>query len=382
MTFKQSKKSKTVSTLLFATIPLPIIIAACTTVKTVGQVAMKFKAQDKIDLADLLSAATGGSFANGMTSYQNDGNENLTTRAGLNVTKAAAITAIKANLGIGVDNKLLSNNEFGIKFNKLLEENQQLSEIDLQNIDSVLISMPSSADKTTLNDYLPSSWVSPIVTEEITFILKAKQDQQFSHSSATELKISGPVKIKLTDYRRIDETSLVKQDNQTIQVLGSKPMTNPKNSDLLTALNETFSIEDAKFATPLFPIWNIKKDGTPKWFQGSTNNPVKHSLTDEQIEQLIQLWKDAKPDAAVNSKGDFPAVRVKRAVEKVNFSLADGVNAETTVTPSSDKYSVKVNLSLDLMQHWSWNYQMAYSDAIRSYTFKDITLMISYNQDT
>ncbi|ECP8567614.1 hypothetical protein FU303_25255, partial [Salmonella enterica subsp. enterica] len=46
-----------------------------------------FKPLSEITTEDALSAATGGAFKGALPSYENDGNENTTTRAGLRIRK-------------------------------------------------------------------------------------------------------------------------------------------------------------------------------------------------------------------------------------------------------------------------------------------------------
>lgn len=334
---------------------------------------VQFKSVKDVMLNDTLNASTGSGFANGITTYENDGNENLTTRAGLNVRKSSVISALKNNLGVDSENKVKNLTTFFTTINKLLPENQSLKVEDFADLESVEITIGADSTKPTLfSDLIASSKKSPVVTHQVNIIFWAKEGKTVGAQKVSRLKLTGMQKIRLTDYRRVDISTLQAVSNKPTLSLSSslKPDTVTLDS-IITALNKHFSISSSEFATPFFPIWNESDEvdnKNPIYFIESTKNPVKHSLNEKQISDLQKLYKGTTTDF-----GDFPRPRIGRAIEKVWFSIPKGHTPPTKLTETNSEYTVSLNANMDFIKHWSWGSD-PYSDFIKTFiltvTFK------------
>ncbi|STU54350.1 Uncharacterised protein [Klebsiella pneumoniae subsp. ozaenae] len=237
-----------------------------------------FKPLAEITNSDALNAATGGAFKGVLPSYENDGNENTTTRAGLKVRKSSVIVALQHNLGIDVANQLIDATKFVTAVNKILPADKRLKESELINLDNVVISM-SSGSQDILTDLVPDSKQLPVVDLQVRFALTAKSGTTIGEQNINQLVLEGMTKVKLTDYRRVNQSTIMTTKTPVrITVKGNKPEHVTEDA-LVNLLGDYFDITAPSFATTLFPIWNIDPvSNQPVFIDETTGEPVKHSL--------------------------------------------------------------------------------------------------------
>ncbi|EAS5353201.1 hypothetical protein LKW14_001914 [Salmonella enterica] len=330
-----------------------------------------FKPLSEISAGDALSSATGGAFKGALPSYENDGNENTTTRAGLRIRKSSVIVALQHNLGIDVANHLTDITKFVTAVNKILPADKGLKESDLVNLDNVVISvLPGSQD--VLTDLVPDSKQFPVVDLQLRFTLTAKPGKTIGGQDADQLVLEGMTKVKLTDYRRVDQSTIIPVKTPVhITVKGNKPE-HVTPEALVNILDNYFDITAPSFATPLFPVWNIDPaSNTPLFTDGSTGEPVKHSLKSDQIDALAGMYtgSDGK------GYGDFGKARIERAVQKVSFAPASGQKIRSVGKDYEGNYDVTITF----IQHWSWN-SAPYTERAADFTLKNVPVIVSFKK--
>lgn len=330
-----------------------------------------FKPLSEISAGDALSSATGGAFKGALPSYENDGNENTTTRAGLRIRKSSVIVALQHNLGIDVANHLTDITKFVTAVNKILPADKGLKESDLVNLDNVVISvLPGSQD--VLTDLVPDSKQFPVVDLQLRFTLTAKPGKTIGGQDADQLVLEGMTKVKLTDYRRVDQSTIIPVKTPVhITVKGNKPE-HVTPEALVNILDNYFDITAPSFATPLFPVWNIDPaSNTPLFTDGSTGEPVKHSLKSDQIDALAGMYtgSDGK------GYGDFGKARIERAVQKVSFAPASGQKIRSVGKDYEGNYDVTITF----IQHWSWN-SAPYTERAADFTLKNVPIIVSFKK--
>ncbi|SUF97782.1 Uncharacterised protein [Salmonella enterica] len=330
-----------------------------------------FKPLSEITTEDALSASTGGAFKGALPSYENDGNENTTTRAGLRIRKSSVIVALQHNLGIDVAGHLTDVTKFVTAVNKILPADKALKESDLVNLDNVVISArPGSQD--VLTDLVPDSKHSPVVDLQVRFTLTAKPGKTMGEQDTGQLVLDGMTKVKLTDYRRVDQSTIIPTKTPVhITVRGNKPAHVTPES-LVKMLDNYFDITAPSFATPLFPVWNIDPaSNTPLFTDGSTGEPVKHSLKRDQIDALADMYtgSDGK------GYGDFGKARIERAVQKVSFAPVSGQK----IRPVGKGYEGNYDVTITFIQHWSWN-SVPYTERAADFTLKNVPVIVSFRK--
>lgn len=330
-----------------------------------------FKPLSKITTEDALNAATGGAFKGTLPSYENDGNENTTTRAGLRIRKSSVIVALQHNLGIDVAGHLTDVKKFVTTVNKILPADKELKESDLINLDRVVISA-SSGSKDVLTDLVPDSKQSPVVDLQVRFTLTAKPGKTMGEQDTGQIVLDGMTKVKLTDYRRVDQSTIVPTKTPVqIAVKGNKPAHVTPES-LIKILDNYFDITAPSFATPLFPVWNIDPaSNTPLFTDASNDEPVKHSLKRDQIDALAAMYtgSDGK------GYGDFGKARIERAVQKVSFAPASGQK----IRPAGKGYAGDYDVTITFIQHWSWN-STPYTERAADFTLKNVPVIVSFKK--
>ncbi|HAG1966966.1 TPA: hypothetical protein G8R56_005274 [Salmonella enterica] len=330
-----------------------------------------FKPLTDITNSDALSAATGGAFKSALPSYENDGNENTTTRAGLRVRKSSVIVALQHNLGIDVADHLTDVTKFVTAVNKILPADKGLKESDLVNLDSVVITMlPGSQD--VLTDLVPDSKQLPVVDLQVRFTLTAKPGTTIGGQNADQLVLDGMTKVKLTDYRRVDQSTVMTTKKPVhITVKGNKPV-HVTPEALANELDNYFDITAPSFATTLFPVWNIDPDSNqPMFTDAVSGEPVKHSLKSYQIDALAGMYTG--PDG--KGYGDFGKARIERAVQKVTFSPVSGQKIRSVRGGYEGNYDVTITF----IQHWSWN-SAPYTERAADFTLKNVPVIISFKK--
>ncbi|HGJ5066360.1 TPA: hypothetical protein ACJGSF_004532 [Salmonella enterica subsp. enterica serovar Muenchen] len=338
---------------------------------SMAETDMAFKPLSDITLSDALSAATGGAFKGAVPSYENDGNENTTTRAGLRVRKSSVIVALQHNLGIDVAGHLTDVSKFVTAVNKILPAEKGLKESDLVNLDNVVITMqPGSQD--VLDDLVPDSKQFPVVGLPVRFTLTAKPGTTIGEQSAGQLVLDGMTKVKLTDYRRVDQSTIMATRTPVhITAKGHKPgHVTPEN--LAEVLDNYFDITAPSFATTLFPVWNIDPvSNQPIFTDKASGEPVKHSLKSDQIDALAGMYTglDGK------GYGDFGKARIKRAVQKVSFTPV----SDQKIRSVRGSYEGNYDVTITFIQHWSWN-NAPYTERAADFTLKNVPVIISFKK--
>ncbi|EGO1729056.1 hypothetical protein ITO53_004076 [Salmonella enterica] len=330
-----------------------------------------FKLLSEITTEDALSASTGGAFKGALPSYENDGNENTTTRAGLRIRKSSVIVALQHNLGIDVAGHLTDVTKFVTAVNKILPADKVLKESDLVNLDNVVISaQPGSQD--VLTDLVPDSKQSPVVDLQVRFTLTAKPGKTMGEQDTDQLVLDGMTKVKLTDYRRVDQSTIMPTKTPVhITVRGNKPAQVTPEA-LANMLDNYFDITAPSFATPLFPVWNIDPaSDTPMFTDESTGEPVKHSLKRDQIDALAGMYtgSDGK------GYGDFGKARIERAVQKVSCAPVSGQK----IRPAGKGYEGNYDVTITFIQHWSWN-STPYTERAADFTLKNVPVIVSFKK--
>ncbi|EKS3673572.1 hypothetical protein QL374_004698 [Salmonella enterica] len=332
---------------------------------------LAFKPLSDITTDDALSAATGGAFKGALPSYENDGNENTTTRAGLRVRKSSVIVALQHNLGIDVANHLTDVTKFVSAVNKILPADKGLKESDLVNLDNVVITMqPGSQD--VLADLVPDSKQFPVVGLPVRFTLTAKPGTTMGEQNAGQLVLDGMTKVKLTDYRRVDQSTIMATKTPVhITVKGHKPG-HVTPEVLAKVLDNYFDITAPSFSTTLFPVWNIDPaSNQPIFTDEASGEPVKHSLKSYQIDTLAGMY------TGTNGKGygDFGKARIERAVQKVSFvPLPD-----QKIRSVGGGYEGNYDVTITFIQHWSWN-SAPYTERTADFTLKNVPVVISFKK--
>ncbi|EBR9313123.1 TPA: hypothetical protein ACWV7G_001550 [Salmonella enterica subsp. enterica serovar Muenchen] len=332
---------------------------------------LAFKPLSDTTTGDALSAATGGAFKGALPSYENDGNENTTTRAGLRVRKSSVIVALQHNLGIDVANHLTDVTKFVSAVNKILPADKGLKESDLVNLDNVVISMqPGSQD--VLADLTPDSKQFPVVDLPVRFTLTAKPGTTMGEQNADQLVLDGMTKVKLTDYRRVDQSTIMATKTPVhITVKAHKPG-HVTPEVLAKVLDNYFDITAPSFSTTLFPVWNIDPaSNQPMFTDEASGEPVKHSLKNYQIDALAGMYTgtDGK------GHGDFGKARIERAVQKVSFAPV----SDQKIRSVGDGYEGNYDVSITFIQHWSWN-SAPYTERAASFTLKNVPVIISFKK--
>lgn len=354
----------TVRKVIALTLLLPCFAIAADKTENVN-----FKPISAMTNDDSLNASTGSAFKDALPSYENDGNENTTTRAGLRIRKSSVIVALEHNLGINAANKLSDVSKFVTQINKILPAESQLQKSDLNNLDSVVISMqPGSQD--VLTDIVPDTKMSPITNVNVLFTLTAKEGQTIGKQNAHQLVLSGQTKVKVTDYRRVDQSTLMAAKKPAHITIDSKKPGQVTDRALADALNQYFDISADSFATPLFPIWNVDvATNQPMFTDKTSGEPVKHSLKSDQVNALAEMYTGLDG----NGSGDFGKARIERAVQKVSFAPT----ADTKLTKSKNNYNGYYDVTITFIQHWSWN-KAPYSEKAASFTLKDVPIDVTY----
>lgn len=333
-----------------------------------------FKPLSGIGNDDALSAAAGGAFKGALPSYENDGNENTTTRAGLRVRKSSAIVALQHNLGIDAAGHLIDVTKFVMAVNKILPAENALKAEDLAGLDNVVISMlPGSQD--VLTDLAPDSKQHPIVDLHVRFTLTAQPGKKIGGKNVSRLVLDGPAKVKLTDYRRVDQSTIMATKTPVrITIKGNKPG-NVTYGELVKVLDNYFDITDPAFTTTLFPIWNVDPaTDKPMFTDKASGEPVKHSLKGYQIDDLAEMYTglDGK------GLGDFGKARIERAVQKVSFAAA-GQADSAKIKAAKDGYEGNFDVTITFIQHWSWN-QAPYTERAADFTLKNVPIKINFKK--
>lgn len=331
-----------------------------------------FKSISSITNDHALSAATGSAFNDVMPSYENDGNENTTTRAGLRVRKSSIITALQHNLGINVAGHLTDAPKFVSALNKILPTEGALKAEDLANLDNVVISMQPGS-KEVLTDLAPDSKQQPIVDLHVRFTLTAQAGKTIGRQNVDRLVLEGLTKVKLTDYRRVDQSTLVATKTPTqVIIKGDKPES-ATYAELVQALDGYFDITASSFATTLFPIWNVDPaTDRPIFVDKSSGEPVKHSLNSDQIDTLAAMY------TGLDGKGwgDFGKARIERAVQKVSFAAS---NPASSLKSTKDGYEGHFDVTINFIQHWSWN-KAPYTERAADFTLKNVPIRINFKK--
>lgn len=330
-----------------------------------------FKPLSEITTEDALSASTGGAFKGTLPSYENDGNENTTTRAGLRIRKSSVIVALQHNLGIDVAGHLTDATKFVTAVNKILPADKALKESELVNLDNVVISvLPASQD--VLTDLVPDSKQSPVVDLLVRFTLTTKPGKTMGKQDTNQLVLKGMTKVKLTDYRRVDQSTIMPTKIPVrITVKENKPAQVTPEA-LANMLDNYFDITAPSFATPLFPIWNIDPaSDTPLFTDESTGEPVKHSLKRDQIDALAGMYtgKDGK------GYGDFGKARIERAVQKISFAPV----SSQKIKHIGNGYEGSYDVTVTFIQHWSWN-RAPYTERAADFTLKNVPIIVSFKK--
>ncbi|HAF5680465.1 TPA: hypothetical protein G8N93_005135 [Salmonella enterica] len=332
---------------------------------------LAFKPLSDITTDDALSAATGGAFKGALSSYENDGNENTTTRAGLRVRKSSVIVALQHNLGIDVANHLTDVTKFVSAVNKILPADKGLKESDLVNLDNVVITMlPGSQD--VLADLVPDSKQFPVVGLPVRFTLTAKPGTTMGEQNAGQIVLDGMTKVKLTDYRRVDQSTIMATKTPVhITVKAHKPG-HVTPEVLAKVLDNYFDITAPSFSTTLFPVWNIDPaSNQPMFTDEASGEPVKHSLKSYQIDALAGMYTgtDGK------GYGDFGKARIERAVQKVSFVPVP----DQKIRSAGGGYEGNYDVTITFIQHWSWN-SAPYTERAADFTLKNVPVVISFKK--
>ncbi|ECI0840256.1 hypothetical protein AU892_24235 [Salmonella enterica subsp. diarizonae] len=332
---------------------------------------LAFKPLSDITTDDALSAATGGAFKGALPSYENDGNENTTTRAGLRVRKSSVIVALQHNLGIDVANHLTDVTKFVSAVNKILPADKGLKESDLVNLDNVVITMqPGSQD--VLADLVPDSKQFPVVGLPVRFTLTAKPGTTMGEQNAGQIVLDGMTKVKLTDYRRVDQSTIMATKTPVhITVKGHRPG-HVTPEVLAKVLDNYFDISAPSFSTTLFPVWNIDPaSNQPMFTDEASGEPVKHSLKSYQIDALAGMYTgtDGK------GYGDFGKARIERAVQKVGFVPVP----DQKIRSAGGGYEGNYDVTITFIQHWSWN-SASYTERAADFTLKSVPVVISFEK--
>ncbi|ECG2271364.1 hypothetical protein EU293_16735 [Salmonella enterica subsp. enterica serovar Eastbourne] len=332
---------------------------------------LAFKPLSDITTDDALSAATGGAFKGALPSYENDGNENTTTRAGLRVRKSSVIVALQHNLGIDVANHLTDVTKFVSAVNKILPADKGLKESDLVNLDNVVITMlPGSQD--VLADLVPDSKQFPVVGLPVRFTLTAKPGTTMGEQNAGQIVLDGMTKVKLTDYRRVDQSTIMATKTPVnITVKAHKPG-HVTPEVLAKVLDNYFDITAPSFSTTLFPVWNIDPASNhPMFTDEASGEPVKHSLKSYQIDALAGMYTgtDGK------GYGDFGKARIERAVQKVSFVPVP----DQKIRSAGGGYEGNYDVTITFIQHWSWN-SAPYTERAADFTLKNVPVIISFKK--
>lgn len=332
-----------------------------------------FKPVTSITYDDALTTATGSAFKTELTSYENDGNENTTTRAGLRVRKSSVIVALQHRLAIDVANRLTDPDKFISAMNKILPADSALSAEDLADLDTVVISaVPGTKD--VISDLVPNSIHRPVVDLDLQFTLTAKPGKTIGAEKAAQIILAGQTKVKLTDYRRVDQSTMLAAKTAVPVTVSGKAPAKVTYETLVKALDGYFDITDSSFATPLFPIWNVNPaTDKPVFINQANGEPVKHSLNASQINTLASMYTG--PDG--KGSGDFGKARIERAVEKVVFTPAQGRKAEDKVTKSGSSYEGQFDVTITFIQHWSWD-KSAYTDRAADFTLKNVPVKVMF----
>lgn len=335
-------------------------------------VHIAFKPVGSISHDDALIAATGGAFKGELPSYENDGNENTTTRAGLRVRKSSVIVALQHHLGIDVAGRLTDPAKFISAVNKLVPADKALQASDLTNLEMVVVGM-QSATTDVLTDIVPNSINNPVINAKVNFTLIAKAGETLGSSKASQLVIGGETPVKLSDYRRVDESTMKTTTTPVkIAIEGKKPAQVTYDS-LAKALDGYFDITSDHFTTSLFPIWNVDPATDKPMFTNQSGEPVKHSLQKHQIDTLAAMYTGLDGKGA----GDFGKARIERAVQKVVFTPAAGEKADANIKDNKGVYAAKYDVTITFIQHWSWN-KAAYTEREADFTLKGVPVQVSF----
>lgn len=333
---------------------------------------VSFKSLSDITNADALSASTGGAFTEALPSYENDGNENTTTRAGLRVRKSSVIVALQKNMGLDVAGHLKDSEKFLAALNKILPAESALKAEDLADLDTVVISMePATPD--LFADLAPNSIQQPIVDLPVRFTLNAKEGKTIGRQAVDRLVADGITKVKLTDYRRVDQSTLAATKTPVAITIKANRPKHATYAALAQSLDAYYDITDPSFATPLFPIWNVDPEtGKPMFIDQASGEPVKHSLNRQQLDALAAMYTglDGK------GLGDFGKARIERAVQKVSFAASEPVGG---VKSTKDGYEGHFDVTITFIQHWSWN-KAPYTERQADFTLKNVPIKIRFTK--
>ncbi|MDZ7293749.1 hypothetical protein [Mycoplasmopsis pulmonis] len=329
------------------------------------------------------------------------GSENVTTRAGLPVRKTVMILGIYLNLGIKANNSLSGQSEFVENINNLLETKDQLK-INDEDIDKVYISSNVDTDKNVDNDFVKSTYKNPIITENLKFII-IKKDKNV-------IEISGELKIKLDDYRKVDASTLqTTTKNPTIDLtkltIANDAIANNKieSSKVISYLNQYFKVAQYGHQTPVWPLQgNIDEnekfifknvsapDQTIELTDSEKNNPkivgIKYTLPESKIDQLIKLYEtNPKTNDTSKTHGDFPKARVGRAVEELKFELTDKTKEKESLTLNEQgEVEIEADLTISFISHWGWikspEDRAKYLDRIRDWKLTNIKFKVKFNK--
>ncbi|EPT7718452.1 hypothetical protein ACVSDK_004832 [Escherichia coli] len=340
-------------------------------IESLAATNITFKPLSEITTEDALSASTGSAFKGTLPSYENDGNENTTTRAGLRIRKSSVIVALQHNLGIDVAGHLTDVTKFVTAVNKILPPDKAMKESDLVDLDNVVISMlPDSQD--VLTDLVPDSKRTPVVDLAVRFTLTMKPGKMMGKQDTNQLILNGITKVKLTDYRRVDQSTIIPTKTPVhITVKENKPAQVTPEA-LANILDNYFDITTPSFATPLFPVWNIDPaSNTPLFTDESTGEPVKHSLKHDQIDALAGMYTGSDR----KGYGDFGKARIERAVQKVSFTPVPNQK----IKPLGKGYEGSYDVTVTFIQHWSWN-KTPYTERAADFTLKNVPVIVSFKK--
>ncbi|EKC6201124.1 hypothetical protein OP423_004671 [Escherichia coli] len=114
-----------------------------------------------------------------------------------------------------------------------------------------------------LTDLVPDSKQSPVVDLLVRFTPTTKPGKTMGKQDTNQLVLKGMTKVKLTDYRRVDQSTIMPTKIPVrITVKENKPAQVTPEA-LANMLDNYFDITAPSFATPLFPIWNIDPASDP-----------------------------------------------------------------------------------------------------------------------
>ncbi|CAC13230.1 LIPOPROTEIN [Mycoplasmopsis pulmonis] len=327
--------------------------------------------------------------------------ENVTTRAGLPVRKSVMILGIYKNLGIKANNSLSSQSKFVEHVNNLLDSKDQLK-IKSEDIDKVYISTNVDTNKNIDNDFVKSTYKNPIVTENLKFVI-IKKDKNV-------IEISGELKIKLDDYRKVDSSTLQATTKNPVIDLTKLTVSNDsivnnkiEASKVINYLNQYFKVAQHGHQSPNWPLKGNIDENEKFIFKNVSgenqkieltdtekNDPkiigIKYTLPESKIHQLIKLYEtNAKLNDASKTHGDFPKARVGRAVEELKFELTDKTKEKESLTLNDQgEVEIEADLTISFISHWGWikkpEDRTKYLDRIREWKLTNIKFKVKFNK--